>query len=153
MKAWELADEFRRVFAADAAFAAINCRVMQDDTDRIYPTLIFSCQTRPIDAHGRALAWQLHVIIETHAFDLEGATPSDEAHAAWVSAAQRKFFGTAAADLATAKAALTAALGAGGKFTLRNYDAPPTDGDPGIEQHRFRTPLLIAGLAVVTGDV
>ena len=153
MKAWEIAEEFRRVFAEDAAFEGINPRTGQDATARVYPVLILQCQTRPIDAQGRALAFHLHAIVESHAFDDEGDTPSDEAHAGWVSAVQRKFFGAGAADLATAKAAMAAAIADGAKFTLRGYDTPPADDDPGIERHRFRTPVLIAGLAVVVGNV
>lgn len=153
MKAWELADEFRRIFAADLAFADLNPRTAQDDAARVFPALIFNVQTRALDAHGRALAFRLHATVESHAFDLDGAAPADEAHAARVSAVQRKFFGAAAADLASSKAAITAAIAAGGKFTLRGYDAPPEDNDSDIERHRYRTPILIAGIAVVTGNV
>lgn len=157
MNARDLAGEFIRIFAADQAnfpAAAVLLRHEQETEEMPQAEsgaglfrphlLVFELTLTPIDEGGTMASWALNLVVETRrAEDITAAH-----HAALVERARRKFFGTALADLATAKAALHTAMAAGGKFTLRNYDHGADPIDPAIENTALRTVFPVRGIAV-----
>ncbi|MEQ1862638.1 MAG: hypothetical protein ABMA13_22185 [Chthoniobacteraceae bacterium] len=158
MKARQLAAEFIRIFALDqAAFPAadVNLRAEQETeelpqdaagADLYRPhTIVFDVSVTPLDQGGTILRYALNAMVESKPQDTTG-----EAHADLAEKVRRKFFGTAAADLATAKETMTAAMLSGGKFSLRGYDAGAGDAiDPSVENSLFRTVVPIRGIALL----
>ncbi len=162
MKDFELADNFRQIFAADGTnFPALDSAVtpptgiavetQQSQADFARPVIIFEARAKALDAIGRVLAYTLSVTVESDN-RITGYTAA--MHAAWVAAVQAKFFGETAAGLTAAKAAITNAMANLGVFTLRNYDSPPdNDGAPAVDPHLWRNVVSIAGIALLTGNV
>lgn len=156
MKAELLASEFTRIFTADAAFANVLKR--EEQSIALLPQavldfqgtrLVFEVRVTPLDAAGRILSYALGVVVESSASDVTGSD-----HAAWAALVQKKFFGAQASDLATTKAAMAAAMSAGGKFTLRNFDCGAAETiDPTVENGKFRTVVPVHGIALVTGSL
>lgn len=150
MSAGLLAEEWQRIFAADPAFDGL-AKLTELDTEFLtLPALEFNVAVTPLDGIGRVLSYALDLIVHTHSSEpaVAPATP-ESLHDARVSSLRNKLFGATAAGRDAAKAAITAAMLAGGKFSLRNYDAPPEDIDPASAQMRFSTAVHIRGVAIL----
>lgn len=141
MKELEISEKLRAQFAADGAFAAVDCRNDLDAGTVVIPGLVFSVTTKALNGSGTALEFELAVIVESRA---EKAEPTD----AEPGLAHRQLVDTVRAKLhGTGKASLLTALNTAGAFAWRGWTA--TQSNPGTEAHHFRTPVCAEGVVLV----
>ncbi len=133
MNIWQLGEDFRALFAAEAAFAAVRTCNSQDAgewTDE--PHLIFAPSVVPFSADGTVGRFTLLIHVLSHAGDTTGAE-----HSALVAAVLDQLHD------ATKKAALIAGLADTERWTVYGYSAGE-DGEQ-LEANRFATPVRISG--------
>ncbi len=143
MKAHEIAERFRLLFAADGLFAGLTCHTEQtaEPVNRAGGALVFACDTRPLNDAGTALTYALTVWVESRAERPDDTAPDPAAvHAARVELVRVKLLGTG-------RAPLLAALNAAGWFSFRGWSA--RESQPALEGNHFRTPVAIAGAVLV----
>ena len=142
MKAWELAETFRAIFAADGAFDGKTLRTGQSEEELVFPAVVFDCTCAPIGGSANHLRFDVIVTVHSEAHDDNAAT-----HAALVELVRAKFYGTNADGRAAARAAMKAAVNGGGKFAMlgRGHDAPAESGNAAIEETRWKTPVMACG--------
>jgi len=144
MKAYEIAKAFADICAADSVIDPAYFAIEQSGETFALPALIFAVTTKAMNDSGKALSYVLTAVVESRA---DKAQPSDPDpaldHADRVEAVRQKLHGTG-------KANFLQQLNSGGfpyGFDFRNWSA--VESNPEIEAHRFRTPLSIAGVALI----
>ncbi len=138
MNTWQLAEDFKTLFEADAAFDGKHFYAGQDAATFEAPALVFSVTEAPFSASGNASLFTL--TLQVHGLsaptDPPGPTPPDEAQSLMVAAVEDKLLGAGKADLLIALNAL-------GRWDIRGWSAGA--GDPTTAGMRFLTPVVIVG--------
>ncbi len=142
MKAFEIAESFRVLFAAAPTFTGVLCRNEQSGEKGLgCPALIFSVTDKALNSSGSALSYTLTIWVESVADRAAESDPTPQSlHAARVDAVRALLLGTGRSGLLTA-------LNAVGAFDFRGWDA--AESDPGIEDRYFRTPVSVTGTVLV----
>jgi hypothetical protein len=142
MKELEISEKLRAQFAADNAFAGVDCSNDLDSGTIALPGLMFSVTAKPMYGGGSAIEFELVIWAESRA---EKTQPSDPepglAHRQLVDAVRAKLHGAG-------KSALLTALNLAGGFTWRGWVASQPS-NPGTEAHHFRTPVCAEGVVLV----
>ena len=143
MKAYEIAKAFADIFAGAQVVTGAVYLIEQSGGQFALPALIFEATVKPMNDKGSALTYTLTIWIEGTADRAADSDPDPAlAQAARVELVRDVVNGTQKNDLLDA-------LNAGGAygFDFRNWSA--LESDPGIEASHFRTPIAIAGIALV----
>ena len=136
MNTWQLAEDFRALFEADATFAGNNFYAGQDASTFEAPALVFSCTEQPMNGGGSVAMFTLTVQVHGLSSVSDAVPNPDQAHADTVQAVETKL-------LRAGKAALLAALNALGRWNIRGWGAG--NADPTTAGMRFLTPVIITG--------
>lgn len=135
MNTWQLAEDFRLLFAADIALAALGKVTAQEDTaDVPRPRLVFTASDEPFTANGKGGKFTLTITVESPADNT-----TDSAHSARVKLVTEKLHAS------VTKAALIAALNATGRWQIIGYNSASQSDE--LQGFRFETPVRIVGTA------